>query len=77
MSKLGTALAFLAGVAVGGVAAFTVLQKRYDDAVENDIFSIKEAFHKREQNLMNEIADLKKYKRLHEVADDTAETETP
>ena len=34
MSKLGTALAFLAGVAVGGVAAFTVLQKRYDDAVE-------------------------------------------
>ena len=77
MSKLGTALAFLAGVAVGGVAAFTVLQKRYDDAVENDIFSIKEAFHKREQKLMNEIADLKENKRLHEVADDTAETETP
>ena len=62
MSKLGTALAFLAGVAVGGVTAFTVLQKRYDDAVENDIFSIKEAFHKREQKLMNEIADLKEYR---------------
>ena len=77
MSKLGSALASLAGVAGGGVAAFTVLQKRYDDAVENDIFSIKEAFHKREQKLMNEIADLKENKRLHEVADDTAETETP
>lgn len=58
-SKFGTALAFFAGAVIGGFTAFTVLKKRYDDAVEEDIFSIKEAFHKREKTLMDEIAKLK------------------
>lgn len=77
MSKIGTALAFLAGAAVGGAAVFTVLQKRYEDAVEQDIFSIKEAFHQREQKLTAEIAELKEYKKLHEIQDDPAEEKTP
>lgn len=77
MSKLGTALAFLVGAAVGGAAAFTVLQKHYEDAVEQDISSTKDAFRKREQKLMDELAELKEYKRLHEDSDEPAETETP
>lgn len=59
MSKIGTVLAFFAGVAIGGFATFTVLKKRYDDAMEEDILSIKEAFHKREKQLMDEITNLK------------------
>lgn len=42
-SKFGTALVFFAGAAIGGFTVFAVLKKQYDDAVEEDIFSIKSA----------------------------------
>lgn len=76
-SKIGTALAFFAGAAVGGFAAYTVLKKRYDDAVEEDIFSIKEAFHKREKKLMDEIAELKEHQQADEGSDEPSEKSTP
>ena len=37
MSKLGTALAFLAGAALGGVSAWYVAKTRYDELSEQEI----------------------------------------
>lgn len=76
-SKIGTALVFFAGAAIGGFTAFTVLKKRYNDAVEEDIFSIKEAFHKREKKLMDEIAELKERQQVDEGSDEPAEKPAP
>lgn len=39
MSKLGTALAFLAGAALGGVSAWYVAKTRYDELSEQEIDS--------------------------------------
>ena len=44
MSKLGTALAFLAGAALGGVSAWYVAKTRYDELSEQEIDSAKQAF---------------------------------
>lgn len=71
-SKFGTALVFFAGAAIGGFTVFAVLKKQYDDAVEEDIFSIKEAFHKREKKLMDEIAELKEHQQVDEGSDQPA-----
>jgi len=51
MSKLGTALAFLAGAALGGVSAWYVAKTRYDELSEQEIDSAKQAFYAREQQL--------------------------
>lgn len=59
MSKLGTALAFLAGAALGGVSAWYVAKTRYDELSEQEIDSAKQAFYAREQQLKEEIAALK------------------
>lgn len=56
MSKLGTALAFLAGAALGGVSAWYVAKTRYDELSEQEIDSAKQAFYAREQQLKEEIA---------------------
>ena len=48
MSKLGTALAFLAGAALGGVSAWYVAKTRYDELSEQEIDSAKQAFYARE-----------------------------
>lgn len=76
-SKFGTALVFFAGAAIGGFTVSAVLKKRYDDAVEEDIFSIKEAFHKREKKLMDEIAELKEHQQVDEGSDEPAEKPAP
>ena len=61
MSKLGTALAFLAGAALGGVSAWYVAKTRYDELSEQEIDSAKQAFYAREQQLKEEIAALKEH----------------
>lgn len=59
MNKLGTVIAFLAGTAIGGVAAWRVANERYAKISEEDILSVKEAFRNREQKLKDEIEELK------------------
>lgn len=61
MSKLGTALAFLAGAVLGGVSAWYVAKTRYDELSEQEIDSAKQAFYAREQQLKEEIAALKEH----------------
>lgn len=59
MNKLGTVIAFLAGTAIGGMAAWRVANERYAKISEEDILSVKEAFRNREQKLKDEIEELK------------------
>lgn len=59
MSKLGTALAFFAGAAVGGGSVWYVLKARYEEISEQDIYSAKQAFRAREEKLQREIDNLK------------------
>ena len=59
MNKLGTVIAFLAGTAIGGMAAWRVTNERYAKISEEDILSVKEAFRNREQKLKDEIEELK------------------
>lgn len=59
MNKLGTVIAFLAGTAIGGMAAWCVANERYAKISEEDILSVKEAFRNREQKLKDEIEELK------------------
>lgn len=59
MNKLGTVIAFLAGTAIGGMAAWRVANERYAKISEEDILSVKEAFQNREQKLKDEIEELK------------------
>lgn len=59
MNKLGTVVAFLAGTAIGGMAAWRVANERYAKISEEDILSVKEAFRNREQKLKDEIEELK------------------
>ena len=59
MNKLGTVIAFLAGTAIGGMAAWRAANERYAKISEEDILSVKEAFRNREQKLKDEIEELK------------------
>lgn len=59
MNKLGTVIAFLAGTAIGGMAAWRVANERYAKISEEDILSVKESFRNREQKLKDEIEELK------------------
>ena len=59
MNKLGAVIAFLAGIAIGGVAAWHAANERYAKISEEDILSVKEAFRNREQKLKNELEELK------------------
>lgn len=59
MNKLGTAIAFLAGTAIGGMVAWRIVNERYAKISEEDILSVKEAFRNREQKLKDEIEELK------------------
>lgn len=59
MNKLGGAIAFLAGTAIGGAVAWRVASERYAKISEEDILSVKEAFRNREQKLKNEFEELK------------------
>lgn len=59
MNKLGIVIAFLAGTAIGGMAAWRVANERYAKISEEDILSVKEAFRNREQKLKDEIEELK------------------
>lgn len=74
MSKLGTALAFLAGAAVGGGSVWYVLKARYEEISEQDIYSAKQAFRAREEKLQREIDNLKE--RLESPDMDTEEPKT-
>lgn len=74
MSKLGTALAFLAGAAVGGGSVWYVLKARYEEISEQDIYSAKQAFRAREEKLQREIDNLKE--RLESPDIDTEEPKT-
>lgn len=59
MSKLGTALAFLAGAAVGGGSVWYFLKAKYEEISEQDIYSAKQAFRAREEKLQKEIDSLR------------------
>ena len=74
MSKLGTALAFLAGAAVGGGSVWYALKARYEEISEQDICSAKQAFRAREEKLQREIDNLKE--RLESPDMDTEEPKT-
>lgn len=74
MSKLGTALAFLAGAAVGGGSVWYVLKARYEEISEQDIYSAKQAFRAREEKLQREIDNLKE--RLESPDKDVEEPKT-
>lgn len=74
MSKLGTALAFLAGAAVGGGSVWHVLKARYEEISEQDIYSAKQAFRAREEKLQREIDNLKE--RLESPDKDVEEPKT-
>ena len=74
MSKLGTALAFLAGAAVGGGSVCYVLKARYEEISEQDIYSAKQAFRAREEKLQREIDNLKE--RLESPDKDVEEPKT-
>ena len=74
MSKLGTAMAFLAGAAVGGGSVWHVLKARYEEISEQDIYSAKQAFRAREEQLQREIDNLKE--RLESPDKDVEEPKT-
>jgi len=54
MGKLGAAIAFLAGAAVGGAAAWYFIRERYSSLAEEEIRSVKETFAKREEQRKKE-----------------------
>lgn len=59
MNKLGMAIAFLAGTAIGGTTAWRIASEQYAKISEEDVLSVKEAFRNREQKLKDEIEELK------------------
>lgn len=59
MSKISTTLALIAGIAIGGASAWYVAKARYEEMLEEDVSSTKQAFHAKEKALAEEIANLK------------------
>lgn len=74
MSKLGTALAFLAGAAVGGGSVWYFLKAKYEEISEQDIYSAKQAFRAREEKLQKEIDSLKEQLKSPEKDMETPKT---
>lgn len=47
MSKISTTLALIAGIAIGGASAWYVAKARYEEMLEEDVSSTKQAFQDR------------------------------
>ncbi len=58
MNKLKSVIIFLTGIAAGSVGTWVVLKEVYAARAEEDISSVKEAFHAREKKLNDEIKEL-------------------
>lgn len=72
MRKLATMLAFLTGAAVGGASVWYILKEQYSEISEQEIASAKDAFHIREEKLLEEIASLKE-----QLTSESEEAEAP
>lgn len=75
MSKLGTVIAFLAGAAIGGAAAWRIAGERYARMSEEDILSAKQAFRAREEKLKEELEALRS--ELDDAGEDTEKEDEP
>lgn len=60
MSKLKTTLAFLAGVVLGGTAAWYIIKDQYAKLAEEEINSVKEAYAQKERKQLDNL--LKTYR---------------
>lgn len=74
MSKLGTTMAFFAGVAVGGVTVWYAVKDRYAKLAEEEINSVKEAYYQRESTLNDAKSALERYSGNSEDETDPAVT---
>lgn len=58
MNNLKTAVSFILGLGIGGVGGWFLLKETYRKYAENDISSVKEAFHVKEEQMMKKIEEL-------------------
>lgn len=78
MGKLNTVIAFFAGAAVGGAAAWYITKERYAQLAEEEINSVKEAYSHMGEKKEKADAALRQYQGTDESeSEDTEEPKTP